>query len=221
MATIGGSNIVTDGLVLALDAANPKSYTSGSTTWNDLSGNGLNGSQSGSTFPSYNSSNNGNLVFNGNSPINIGNSSILNLTNLTLSVWFKTTTTGNQQLIAKNYTTSFYMNIVPGANTFSLWTNGSELNVSRITTLGNGNWHNMSATMSGTTKTIYYDSLQVGTNTGTIPAVDSFNLVIGSTGGVNPNPFYGSMGSVLVYNRALSSQEIQQNYNAQKSRFNL
>ena len=34
-----GPNITTDGLVLALDAANTKSYVSGSTTWNDLSGN--------------------------------------------------------------------------------------------------------------------------------------------------------------------------------------
>ena len=216
-----GPNITTDGLVLALDAANSKSYVSGSATWFDLSGNGLNGSQSGSVFPSYNSSNNGNLIFTNNSPINIGNSSILNLTNLTLSVWFKTTSTGNQQLIAKNYTTSYYLNVAPGGNTFSLWTNGSELGSSGITTLGNGNWHNITATMSGTTKTIYYDSLQVGTNTGTIPAVDSFNLVIGNTGGANPNPFNGSMGNVLVYNRALSALEVLQNYNGQKSRFNL
>ena len=34
--------IVTDGLVLALDAANPKSYPGSGTTWNDLSGNGRN-----------------------------------------------------------------------------------------------------------------------------------------------------------------------------------
>jgi hypothetical protein len=102
-----------------------------------------------------------------------------------------------------------------------LWTNSSELGSSGITTLGNGNWHNISATMSGTTKIIYYDGLQVGTNTGTIPAVDSFNLVIGSTGGNNPNPFIGSMGNVMVYNRALSAAEVQQNYNAQKSRFGL
>jgi hypothetical protein len=215
----GPKPIVTNGLVLALDAANQKSYVSGSTIWNDLSGNKLNGTPT-STFPSFNSSNNGNLIFN-NNPVSVGNSSILNLTNLTLSVWYKTTATGNQQLIAKNYTTSYYLNVAPGGNTFSLWTNSSELAASGITTLGNGNWHNISATMSGTTKTIYYDSLQVGTNTGTIPAVDSFNLVIGSTGGANPNPFNGSMGSVLVYNRALSSSEVLQNYNGQKSRFNL
>ena len=37
------NNIVTDGLVLQLDAVNSKSYVSGSTTWNDLSGNSYTG----------------------------------------------------------------------------------------------------------------------------------------------------------------------------------
>jgi len=215
-----GPNIVTNGLVLALDAANPKSYISGSTTWNDLSGNGLNGSQSGSVFPSYNSSNNGNLVFTSNSPINIGNSSILNLTNLTLSVWYKTTTTSNQQLVAKSYTTSYYLNVAN--NSFSFWTNSSELMANGITTLCDGNWHNIVATMTGTTKTTYFDGSQVATGTGNIPTTDAYNLVIGNQG--NPNysaPFSGNISTVQIYNRALSSQEVLQNYNGQKSRFNL
>jgi len=216
-----GPSIVTNGLVLSLDAADQNSYVSGSTTWYDLSGNGLVGAQSGSTFPTYNTGNGGNLVFN-NTPINLGNSSVLNLTNLTLSVWYKTTSVGNQILIGKSYTTSYYLNIAPVANSFSLWTNSSELNVGGITTLGNGNWHNISATMSGTTKTLYYDGSQVSTGTGTVPAVDSFNLVIGNSG--NPNvsaPFVGSMGNIQIYNLALSATEIQQNYNALKSRFGL
>ena len=46
-----GPNIITDGLILALDAANPTSYISGSTAWNDLSGNGYNGTLvNGPTF---------------------------------------------------------------------------------------------------------------------------------------------------------------------------
>jgi hypothetical protein len=40
--------IVTDGLAMYLDASNPKSYTSGSSTWNDLSGNKNTASVSGS-----------------------------------------------------------------------------------------------------------------------------------------------------------------------------
>ena len=213
--------IVTNGLVLALDAADRNSYVSGSTTWTDLSGNGLVGAQSGSTFPTYNTGSGGNLAFN-NTPINLGNSSIFNLTNLTLSVWYRSTSVVNQILIGKSYTTSYYLNVGFDSNAFSLWTNNSSLASSTITTLNNGNWHNISATMSGTTKTLYYDGSQVATGTGPVPATDSFNLIIGNSG--NPNisaPFVGSMGNILIYNRALSSTEVLQNYNAQKARFGL
>jgi hypothetical protein len=214
-----GPSIVTNGLILSLDASDQNSYVSGSTTWNDLSGNGLNAIPTGSGFPTYNTGNSGNLVFSSN-PLSVGSGSILNLTNLTLSVWYKTTTPGNQVLIGKNYTTSYYMNVAPSSNAFSFWTSGSALGASGITTLADGNWHNIVTTMSGTTKTTYYDGIQVSTGTGNIPAVDSYNLVVGSSGILN-SPFIGSMGNVMVYNRALSASEVQQNYNALKSRFGL
>jgi len=227
MSTVSGTwrgpNIIKDSsLVLYLDASAKNSYNDlvNAGTWKDMSGNELNAVPSGSGFPSYNTGNAGNLVFNTN-PLNVGNRSILNLTNLTLSVWYKTTTTTNQQLIAKNYATSYYLNIAPAANSFSLWTNGGDLNSPVITTLGNGNWHSISATMSGTTKTLYYDGSQVSTGAGTIPAVDSFNLVIGSTGGNNPNPFIGSIGNILMYNRALTAAEVTQNFNATRGRFGI
>jgi hypothetical protein len=43
MAYQNGPKIVADGLVLCLDAGNPKSYTGSGTTWTDLSRNGNNG----------------------------------------------------------------------------------------------------------------------------------------------------------------------------------
>ena len=43
--------IVTDGLVLSVDAANKKSYPGSGTTWYDLSGNAINGTlTNGPTF---------------------------------------------------------------------------------------------------------------------------------------------------------------------------
>jgi hypothetical protein len=213
--------IVTDGLVLYLDAANSRSYPGSGTTWNDLSRNELVGAQSGSTFPTYNTGNGGNLVFN-NTPINLGNSSVLNLTNLTLSVWYRSTSSVNQILIGKSYTTSYYLNVGFNISAFSLWTNNTFLESPTLTTLNNGNWHNISATMSGTTKTLYYDGVQIITGTGTVPAVDNFNVIIGNSGNPNSNaPFVGSLGNVIIYNRALSATEITQNYNSQKSRFGL
>ena len=55
--------IVTDGLVLAIDAANTKSYPGSGTTWYDISRNNSNGSLvNGSTFSSENL---GTVTFNG------------------------------------------------------------------------------------------------------------------------------------------------------------
>ena len=48
----GGPKIVTDGLILCLDAANPKSYSGSGSTWTDLSGNNNNFTINGSTFNS-------------------------------------------------------------------------------------------------------------------------------------------------------------------------
>ena len=49
MASIGGSNAVRSGLVLSLDAANARSYVSGSTTWYDVSGNNNNAALTAAT----------------------------------------------------------------------------------------------------------------------------------------------------------------------------
>lgn len=58
-----GANIVRDGLLVYLDAANPKSYGGTGTTWNDLSGNGVNGTFiNGTTFDSANK---GGITFDG------------------------------------------------------------------------------------------------------------------------------------------------------------
>ena len=55
MATIGGSNIVTDGLVLSLDAANRRSYPGSGTAWSDMAGNNNIGTlTNGPTFNSAN-----------------------------------------------------------------------------------------------------------------------------------------------------------------------
>ena len=66
--TIGyGPTVVTDGLVLALDAADRNSYPGSGTTWTDLSGNGNNGTLDNSV--TYTSNNGGGLSFDGTDEI--------------------------------------------------------------------------------------------------------------------------------------------------------
>ena len=87
--------IVTDGMVLNLDAGTPLSYPGSGTTWTDLSGNGRNGTLTNG--PTYNSANGGSIVFDGsNDYISFNNvtTSSLGLTSssgATLSCWLKIT----------------------------------------------------------------------------------------------------------------------------------
>jgi len=99
--------IITDGLVLCLDAGNPKSYPGSGTTWTDLSGNGNNGTLTNG--PTYNSGNLGSLVFDGvNDYVNLGDLDLP--APFTLSIWFKGNTTQSQQycgLLNKSSSTNF------------------------------------------------------------------------------------------------------------------
>ena len=70
--------IVTDGLVLCLDAANKKSYSGSGTTWTDRSGNGNNGTLVNG--PTFDSGNGGSIDFDGvDDNVNLGNDSSFDL----------------------------------------------------------------------------------------------------------------------------------------------
>ena len=79
MAELNGPKIVTDGLVLHLDAGDPRSFDGNSTTWRDLSGNGNHGTLMNGV--GYTNSNKGGMVFDGvNDYCDCGTSPFLNIT---------------------------------------------------------------------------------------------------------------------------------------------
>ena len=92
MATIGGVNSTKTGLVFVLDAANPTSYVSGSTTWQDLSGNNNSGSLVNG--PTFNSSNGGSIVFDGSNDY-VEISTVNASSQFTLNFWVKCIQTGS------------------------------------------------------------------------------------------------------------------------------
>jgi hypothetical protein len=102
MSTLNGGpgNIVTNGLVLYLDAANYLSYTSGSTTWNDLSGNNNTGSLVNG--PTFSSTNAGSIVLDGaDDYVGLGNNSSLQFGtgSFTLNVWINPANTSSASVI--------------------------------------------------------------------------------------------------------------------------
>ena len=220
-----GPNIVTDGLVLALDAANNKSYISGSTTWNDLSGNNNSGSLT--NVPAFSSANNGSLVFNGtNQSVNSSNSTSLNVGN-TISVfsWFYVNSlTGYQPIAAKSVLNTGW-EMANNAGTFRCTLRPTTAGSNNITvgSLSIGNWYYGGFTCNNTTIRLYLNNAETGNTSASSLTLDTAGLlyIAQRNDTVNINFFNGNIANVQIYNRALSTLEIQQNYNGQKSRFNL
>jgi hypothetical protein len=229
MSTLqGGGNIVRDGLVLLLDAANTKSYPGSGTVWTDLSRSGLTGSLV--SGPTFNSANGGSIVFNGSSQyVNLGTG--LNSNSLSISFWVNFNSLSNQVLITKgdwstnvgaSYTVSYYSNQLRFDTFLSDVTYGTA-QYSFSPTLNI--WYNLVliADSINTTYSLYINGVNViftSTNTFRIPRSNSSVVNLGrNVDGLYP--LNGKISITKIYNRALSATEILQNYNATKSRFGL
>jgi hypothetical protein len=211
--------IVTDGLVLCLDAANSKSYPGSGTTWTDLSGNGNNGTLVGSI--SHSSLFGGVFVL----PGTTGN--YINVPSPNLS-------SSNNTIMGA----SRYVNASGGGRIFSGYANnwlmghhgtGSDTHGDYY---ANG-WVNNPSNNGGSIWRIYSGTGDIGTDTWKI--YENASLVTSnSNGSQGPNGFsigrwYGNnneysnayVSFLLAYNRVLTDDEIQQNYNALKGRFSI
>jgi len=224
-----GPHIVTDGLVLYLDAANTKSYPDSGTTWRDLSGNNNSGSLANG--PTFSSDNRGSIVFDGSDDYVI-TTNLLNPTtnpNESVFVWFNPTAAGQivSELGQATINTGWHDSNIEvnssGIFSFSVW-HGSLTNKVVSTAKSFNNWYHLGFTYSGTTFTAYINGSSIGTTTFTRETTTSLYYGLCSIDGTNMGTnAYGSgkMGNFMFYNRALSATEVLQNYNATKTRFGL
>lgn len=227
-----GPQITKDSLVLYLDAANPKSYPGTGTTWNDLIGNGndgtlINGSQ-------FDSENNGVIKTDGvDDSVSIINPQLTFDSQLTLETWVKVDHTGNYGgLFTQNGLGGFGLSI-RGSDGFIIHYIGNSSStvggwwvISSFNNLmkGPSNWHHICSvadmSISGSTNRWFYiDGVERATRiqpfTSTqIPFSSNDLTVINSS-------FEGGIGMSKIYNKALTPEEVLQNYNATKSRFNI
>ena len=224
MSTVGGGGkIITDGLVLCLDAANPKSIVSGSTTWGDLTSNLNNGTLVNG--PTFDSGNGGSIVFDGIDDYVIGTNVVIS-SQATLLVWFKTSTSQTNKYLLSLPSNS------AGANGFDIYlttgavgsyciTNPSNVgNVGYSVGYNDGLWHMVTVSYNGSALTMYWDGVQVNTSSlsGTIKQTENgeYNVCRFGSFGLYTN---ANVSYVNVYNRGLTSSEVYQNYYAIKSRY--
>jgi hypothetical protein len=227
-----GPNIVKDGLVLYLDAANQKSYPGSGTTWNDLSGNGNNGTLVNG--PTFDSVNNGSIVFDGvNDEITLPQSSVIkNLTtNFTISTFVKFNTSGGQYGIftkGDNLTSGWTLYLRQGPQFAFIGYNTAGTSSGVIATPSGGVqqniWYNVVYTYNGSSVLGYINAEPKASATlSSFTFRDTGNIpIIGKdTSLAAPGYWNGNIAQASIYNRALSAEEVLQNYNATKSRYGL
>lgn len=234
-----GQKIITDGLVLNLDAAQLRSYPTTGTTWSDLSGNNNNGTLINE--PTFNSQNGGSIVFDGvNDYTLIGDTTPISLQgnpSFTVEGWFKRSgnwINGATWGIGGDQTQQ-------GINSFNVnRTNQISIDLWGMSTYSTGEtyslteWKHCVWVYNGTSFTtsniiIYVNTIPyTGSDLSIIrggsgtPNINSNGLVI-SRAGRNTNNYYGKpiISNFKIYNRALTPEEVLQNYNATKSRYGL
>lgn len=224
-ATTSYPGIVTSNLVMNLDAGDSNSYPGVGSAWTDLSGNNNGGTLLNGV--GYSSSNGGSMIFDGgNDFVDIGDSANFKALTypLTFSMWVKPDTLSQNSVIMNfnvNDTNSGYaMGIYANQNSILVGKNTYQYGLSRIGSyLVSGQWAEWTTVFTDPTHISFYlnGASQTLSNVANYWAVGTSGSKIGQR--TNTEAFDGSISDVRIYNRALSSAEIQQNYNALSSRY--
>ena len=214
-------NIVTNGLVLNLDPGNPNSYSGSGNTVFDLAGFGNTGTLVNG--PAFSSLNSGSLSFDGtNDYMYVQHNNSQNLTYITVSAWFNfpvvpfsglgiNKESSFRLMSAESYTTT------AGGRLGGSWGTGVGPGA---TTLSPNRWYQIVMTADGTTQKLYVNgSLDYTLNNSALASINSNVLSFATYHFGSSNFMNCQMSQALIYNRALSATEIQQNYNATKGRF--
>jgi len=217
-----GPNIVRDGLVLALDAANPTSYPGSGVIWKDQTIN-----QNNATLingPTFDSANGGSIVFDGlDDYLNIPLSTTI-INSFTWEFIFKKVSGNIFLIMTRNSNAGVWMSIsstddvtftIGGVADYSYNTNFIENEIYTLTNVINNTiWVSYINGLLVNQMSISPNRTQNQTNRWV-------SSVILNTNNTLRTFLQQTMYSYRYYNRALSSSEVLHNYNALKSRFGL
>lgn len=218
-------NIVSNGLIMNLDAAKFDSYPKTGTRWYDITW-----STSGGTLtngPVFNSSNGGYFSFDGtNDLVDMGN---LSFNTVTLDLWVNIQTfTGNRAILSKGSQaigtgSTFAAWIVTATNTvrnrfFNFSGNSGFVSTANLSA---NTWYNLTWTYDNSNIRLYTNSslTETAALVGPLINANNTNLIIASDFYTQSSEMRSS--GFKMYNRALTQAEITQNYNAVKGRFGL
>lgn len=266
MGVFAGPNIVEDGLMLYLDAADPKSYPGSGTTWFDLSGNGRHATlrNSSAGLPSHSTNNKGYFDFTPNGSYatvphdsEIASAAFDDSWNFTIGGWLNIHSFINYGTLINKADSGWYSETTNGiwieagsggritciSSTAETSNPSGYLHVhflapgissnNIVNKIVENSWININYVGLGTNNTkvyingedtnlagsgVYNISRTRNTNTADI-AIGTRSATSGSATAVPQTD--GFISSVHVYGRALSANEVKQNFEAVKGRFGL
>jgi hypothetical protein len=236
MAGTVAPNMVTDGLVLYLDAANTKSYPGSGTTWNNIASGINNGTLVNG--PTFDSSNGGSIIFDGTNDYadcGIITSLPSGTQDRTLMGWVQDNSLSDYvgDLVAmfgygNNVSPGNFFMVSIGGTTFNnrkfiIWTY-TRNHISSFSITRN-EWTHITVTVTQDSPnprlTIYKNGISDSGSTQAINTINTqpFQIAEWTQSSAYAINFKGRVSQIQAYNRALSTTEILQNYNATKGRY--
>jgi len=213
--------IIADGLIFNMDAANRASYPKTGTIVNDT----ITSTHSGSF--------NNDVAFNSSPPnFEFGldgvddyiefndDSSFYNTPVLTISFWYYTDASAQVGMVMSRRSGDFEVYRHTTANSFYTYFGGAAGNNAKIAVATDA-WTNVTFVLEGTTQYSYRNGELIisAAMIGTPSFSHGYPLAIGRRSEMNAHFFDGSIASIQLYSRPLSSTEVLHNYNALKGRF--
>ena len=219
MAFHFGGRIVRDGLVLHIDPADRNSYIGSGTTVNDLSGNGNTGTLRNGL--GFSSDNQGVFILDGNDRIDLGTDASITLSQaITVSAWVRPTSYNTLSGIV-NYGNGGYWLYLATTGELHGYIRDAGFTSSQVVPLNI--FSNVAITYDKQNVNLYFNGIEVSSSPYTLDIATylSHQLYIGSIKLVAERHFIGNIGQVLIYNKALSEEDLITNFNCTKSRYGL
>jgi hypothetical protein len=228
MGTSYNPKIVTDGLVLNLDAGNWKSYSGAGTSWTGLAQNKAVGVMTSCTFSSGNQ---GSIAFNGtsstvyypsNSIYSFGTSNFTIESLVTINSLATNRPIIQNDVVGTSQNDKWWLSYYSGNSGLTLGRHFTANNAYCAWTPVSGVWYHVAATRVSGLIYMYINGVSQSVSTQTSLSGVSFSQN-GLTVGAISTPYYqnGNISVVRLYSKGLTSNEVLQNYNATKGRFGL
>ena len=221
--------IVTEGLILCLDAQNPKSYPGSGTTWTNLGSTAINGTlDTGDTFISDNPQS---FLLDGTAAADIAvgtGNTYFPLYSFSLEAWFKTPGLAGGMSASGIFGITYGIRLYVDGSGFLRY--GVDNGVS-LATISSGavdyaddNWHHVIATKNLTGGILYVDNELRNTESESWTGTTRWPTNTANIGRDNNDAIYyfnGNLALIKIYDIQLSADQVAQNYNATKGRFGL